>query len=352
MLKERLKLSDFDYQLPKDLIAQFPCEKRDHSRLLVLHRANGQIAHQRFCDIVNYFSAGDCLVLNNTKVISARLIGQREKFQQRLGAGKQEIFLLGKLTKNVYRVLARPAKKLTQGIKILFNDGGNYATVLTDEGMTKIVRFFVNGVKEPWRRLGDVPLPPYIKRMPEDLDKERYQTVYAQSEGATAAPTAGLHFTKELIRSIKNKGVKVIPLTLHVNYGTFAPVKVEDITKHKMYKEYFILPQKTANVINSVRKTGRKVFAVGTTSVRVLETSATNGAGRLKAARGWTDLFIYPPYKFKVIDCLLTNFHFPKSTLLMLVSAFAGKELLFKAYQEAIKEKYRFFSYGDAMLIL
>ena len=359
MLKEKLKLSDFDYHLPRQLIAQYPCEKRGNCRLLVLERTKKKIAHRNFVDILNYFSSGDCLVLNNTKVIYARMIGSREIIHSKsrgCGGGKQEIFLLENLSKNVYRVLAKPAKKLTVGTKVLFNNGSAYATVFADQGMAKVVKFSGNGsVQDFWQNFGQIPLPPYIKRKAEDLDKERYQTVYAKEGGATAAPTAGLHFTKELLKAIQARGVNIVYLTLHVNYGTFAPVKCEDINKHKMHKEYFVLPRKTKGLINATRAKGKKVFAVGTTSVRVLEACTGWGGGTqpmLKAYRGWTDLFIYPPYRFTVADCLLTNLHFPKSTLLMLVSAFAGKDLIFKAYQEAIKKQYRFFSYGDAMLIL
>jgi len=363
-----LRLSDFDYRLPKELIAQYPCAARDSSRLLVLERAKGRIMHQRFADIVNYLSAGDVLVLNDTKVIYARIIGKREEVRPGLGGGKQEIFLLENLAKDTYRVLAKPARKLTVGAKILFNEGDAFATVIAEDGMSKVVKFCGNGGGHPacpagkvagrqdfWRKVGRIPLPPYIKREPQELDKERYQTVYAREEGACAAPTAGLHFTRELLKAIQEKGVNIVYLTLHINYGTFAPVKCEDISKHQMHKEYFILSPEAAEVIKTSRARGKKVFAVGTTSVRVLETCAdTNGLSSpsLKASSGWTDLFIYPPYTFKTVDCLLTNFHFPKSTLLMLVGAFGGRELILKAYQEAMGRQYRFFSYGDAMLIL
>ena len=351
-----MKLSDFNYYLPKELIAQYPCARRQESRLLVLDRAKGEVIHRDFRDIVDYFSAGDCLVLNNTRVICARMEGAREKLQPGSGGGKQEIFLLENLSGNTYRVLAKPAKKLTEGTKILFDKGMLTATVLADEKMSKILKFNANAnTPDLWRKFGQVPLPPYIKRAPEVLDKERYQTVYAEKEGATAAPTAGLHFTRKLLEIIEARGVNVAYITLHINYGTFAPVKSEDISKHRMHKEEFILPRKTAKVINATYARGKKVFAVGTTSARVLETCAGRARQRrflFRAGSGWTDLFIYSPYRFKAVDCLLTNFHFPRSTLLMLVSAFAGKELIFKAYQEAIERRYRFFSYGDAMLIL
>ncbi len=351
-----MRLSDFDYRLPKEQIAQYPLARRANSRLLVLERAKDKINHQNFRDIINYLSPGDCLVLNNTKVILARIVGRRQKSHPQIGGGKQEIFLLENLSKDTYRVLAKPAKKLTTGTKILFNQGDINAVVLAEEGMAKIVKFSGNGnMQGLWSRLGQVPLPPYIKREPQESDNRRYQTVYAKEAGATAAPTAGLHFTKELLRAIQDKGIAIVYLTLHINYGTFAPVKCGDIRKHKMHKEYFSLPQKTAEIINATRARKNKVFAVGTTSVRVVETCAGRGGQTepiLQENSGWTDLFIYPPYRFKAVDCLLTNFHFPKSTLLMLVSAFAGKDLVFKAYQEAIEKQYRFFSYGDAMLIV
>lgn len=349
-----LKLSDFDYCLPKELIAQYPLEHRSSSRLLVLQKNKQKPLHRKFSNIIDYLSAGDCLVLNNTQVIAARMLGAREKLNDKMGGGKQEIFLLDKISKNIYRVLAKPAKKLTQGTKILFKKRVS-AIVLKNEGRTKIVEFHgTSKSQDIWQEIGDTPLPPYIKRTPEKLDKTRYQTVYAKTPGATAAPTAGLHFTKELIEKIKKKGISIAYVTLHVNYGTFAPVECEDVTTHKMHKEYFILPKETASVINQTRKNKGRIFAVGTTAVRVLETCAAKLRTKeeLKARQGWTDLFIYPPYKLKLVDALITNFHFPKSTLLMLVSAFIGKKRLFKVYEGAVKKKYRFFSYGDAMLIL
>lgn len=354
MTRERLKLSDFDYPLPKELIAQYPCPRREDCRLLVLERAKRKISHRRFSDILNYFSCADSLILNNTKVVRARMLGRRARFHSASGGGKQEIFLLEELSKDIYRVLAKPAKKLTVGTKVLFNNGSISATVLADQGMSKTVKFSANGkVENLWQRLGQVPLPPYIKREPQEADQERYQTVYAAEPGATAAPTAGLHFTKELLKAIQDKGINIAYVTLHVSYGTFAPVKCGDITQHKMHKEKFTLPQSAAELVEATKKKGKRIFAVGTTSVRVLEACAGLANTTARGARsGATDLFIYPPYRFKAVDCLLTNFHFPKSTLLMLVSAFAGKELIFKAYHEAIKRKYRLFSYGDAMLIL
>lgn len=356
MPKATLRLSDFDYRLPKELIAQYPCKKRDHSRLLVLDRAKQKISHHHFSDILDYLQPQDALVLNNTKVIPARIIGRRESFPGKGGGGRQELFFLEHLAEGVERVLARPANKLTVGVKVLFDHTDIFASVLADEGRTKLIRFSGNGeAREIWGRLGQVPLPPYIKRTPEELDKERYQTVYARQEGASASPTAGLHFTSDLLQAVKERRVNVAALTLHVNYGTFAPVKCEDIRQHRMHKEYFIFPKQTQEIICSTRAAGKKVLAVGTTSLRVLESRAANCQEErpaLKDQTGWTDLFIYPPYQFKIVDRLLTNFHFPKSTLLMLVSAFAGRDLLFRAYQEAMEKKYRFFSYGDAMLII
>lgn len=353
MEKGTLKLSDFDYQLPKELIAQYPAAQREDSRLLVLDKTCGKINHRSFQDIVDYFSSGDCLILNNTKVIHARIMGRRQRSDSGLGGGKQEIFLLENLAPYTYRVLAKPARKLTVGTKVIFGDGKSSAEVIADQGMKKTVRFSSNGKgRSLWQRLGEVPLPPYIKRIPEDLDETRYQTVFARALGSCASPTAGLHFSQPILKAIENKGVQIVYLTLHINYVTFAPVKTEDIATHKMHREYFILPKESAGIINATTKRGGKIFAVGTTSLRVLETCAKGENNLVSARKGWTDLFIYPPYRFKIANCLLTNFHFPKSTLLMLVSAFAGRELLFKAYQEAIKQRYRFFSYGDAMLIL
>jgi len=348
---EKLKLSDFNYSLPRKLIAQYPAARRDESRLLVLERAKEKIRHRKFPDILEYFTSGDCLVLNNTKVIYARMIGKRKTLSSGAGGGKQEIFLIERLENNVFRALAKPAKKLTVDSEVFFDQENIKAKVLSDEGMVKTIRFSGNGkAGKIWEKLGKIPLPPYIKREPQALDKDRYQTVYAQEEGSSASPTAGLHFTKELLEAIKDKGVNIAYVTLHVGYGTFAPVKSEDISTHKMHKESFTLPTDAAQLINLTRSKGGRVFAVGTTSVRVLEATASKGT--VSGQSGVTDLFIYPPYEFKATDVLLTNFHFPKSTLLMLVSAFSGKKLLFDAYQEAIERKYRFFSYGDAMLIL
>lgn len=351
----KLRLSDFDYSLPPELIAQYPASKRDGSRLLVLNRKAKQITHTKFSSILEYFNSGDCLILNNTKVFCARLRGKRKVLSYG-GGGKQEIFFLEKLSRCTYLVLAKPARKLTVGSEVFFDESSFSAKVLKSEGMIKTIRFPKSSLTdEIWQRLGEVPLPPYIKRKPEALDKERYQTVYAQKEGSAAAPTAGLHFTKEMLQALEDKGVNIGYLTLHVSYGTFAPVKVEDITQHKMHKEEFTLPAKTAKLICETKKNNKRVIAVGTTSVRVMEAVAQNSTAYLdnpKQRHGRTDLFIYPPYKFKSVDVLLTNFHFPKSTLLMMVSAFSGKKLLFKSYCEAIKNKYRFFSYGDAMLII
>lgn len=351
---ENRQLTDYDYHLPAGLIAQYPAARRDKSRLLVLQREKQRIIHQNFSGLIDYLSCGDCLVLNDTRVIWARMMGRREKLAGNRGGGRQEIFLLGKLGNETWQVLAKPAKKLPPGAKVFFNEGGLLAEVLEGQGTLKIIKFSGNDRGEDfWRDAGQVPLPPYVKREARDLDKQRYQTVYAREEGSCAAPTAGLHFTEKLLASIRQKGVRIVYVTLHINYGTFAPVKCADIREHKMHREYYTLPSETAKALNIVRREGKRIFAVGTTSARVLETCVNKNASAqpvFKEDKGWTDLFIYPPYKFKAVDCLLTNFHFPKSTLLMLVSAFAGRELLLQAYQEAIERQYRFFSYGDAML--
>lgn len=356
MPRENWQLTDFDYHLPAGLIAQYPAARRDKSRLLVLQREKQRIIHQNFSGLIDYLSCGDCLVLNNTRVIWARMIGRRETLAGNRGGGRQEIFLLGKLNDGSWQVLAKPANKLPPGAKVFFNEGSLWAEVLEGHGALKIIKFSGNDRGDDfWREGGQVPLPPYIKRKAEAIDQQRYQTVYAREEGSCAAPTAGLHFTEELLASIRKKGVRIVYVTLHINYGTFAPVKCADIREHQMHKEYYTLPSETAKALNTVRREGKKIFAVGTTSARVLETCANKSAPDepvFKEDKGWTDLFIYPPYKFKAVDCLLTNFHFPKSTLLMLVSAFAGRKLLLKAYQEAIERQYRFFSYGDAMLVM
>lgn len=332
-----MKLSEFDYILPKELIAQYPLKDRDKCRLMVLDRSAKRIEHKIFSDVVQYFKKNDLLILNNTKVIPARLFGKRKT------GGKVEIFLLEK--KNpICEALVRPAARLKDGEKIILESGDEVAVLGRGEigRMVKFDRLLEDILKES----GHIPLPPYIDRADETTDKCDYQTVYGVKEGATASPTAGLHFTEGLLEKVKNQGANVGFVTLHTNYGTFAPIKEDDIEKHKMHKEYFELPEETVDAIRRAKDAGGKIFAVGTTATRVLE--YCNG----KSGKGYTDLFIYPGYKFKVVDHLITNFHLPKSTLMLLVSAFAGKDFIFEAYRRAIEEKYRFFSYGDAMLIL
>ncbi|MDP2921531.1 MAG: tRNA preQ1(34) S-adenosylmethionine ribosyltransferase-isomerase QueA [Candidatus Omnitrophota bacterium] len=342
-----MKLSDFDYNLPKELIAQYPAEKRDESRLLVLHKDTGEIEHRIFKDIIEYLNPGDLVILNNTKVLPAKLMGRKET------GGRVEALVLNACdTNNEYEALLKPARGCRIGSKIIFGGGELNAEVSRIENGRRFLKFNCNGDFEKMlETFGEMPLPPYIKRKTSDSDAGRYQTVYAEKKGAVAAPTAGLHFTKKLLSAVSEKGVGVEYVTLHVGYGTFKPVSAENVKEHKMEKEYFEISQGVLDKINN--KKGR-VTAVGTTSARVLETCPTSqvAEGNLRSWTGWTDLFIYPGYKFKVVDALLTNFHLPKTTLLMLVSAFCGREFLFKAYKEAIKEKYRFYSYGDAMLII
>ncbi|MFC1509143.1 tRNA preQ1(34) S-adenosylmethionine ribosyltransferase-isomerase QueA [Candidatus Omnitrophota bacterium] len=335
-----MRLSDFDYFLPKELIAQYPSEKRDDSRLLVLHKDTGRIEHRIFKDIVDYFHKDDLLVLNNTKVMPARLIGKKET------GGKVEVLILK--AGDECEALVKPARGCKVGSKLSFEDGGLKGEVVRIENGRRFLRFECNGNLEGLLdRFGKMPLPPYIKREPVDFDKKRYQTVYAEKKGAVAAPTAGLHFTKEMLSRISKKRVDVEYLTLHVGYGTFKPVKCEDVREHRMEKEYF---EVRPGMVQKLKRVEGKVIAVGTTTTRTLEAMSFMQGEALHA--GWTDLFIYPGYRFKAVQSLLTNFHLPKTTLLMLVSAFCGKELLFKAYKEAVKERYRFYSYGDAMLIL
>ncbi len=347
-----MKISEFDYSLPKELIAQFPLENRDASRLLVLERASGKITHRRFSDIAEYFKEGDALVLNDAKVIPARLFGSREKT-----GGKVEVFLLEKIEEGTFKTLLNPARKFYSGDSIIFNGNTLRAHLVErdNEGFA-VLKFEGSGnLKELLEKTGEIPLPPYIKRRALESDKTRYQTVYARNEGAVAAPTAGLHFTPELLSHIREGKVNISYCTLNVNYATFKPVKEENIEEHKMYKEYFDFPEDAARIISEAKRRNKKVVAVGTTSCRVLETVARHYTSNIKhytELKGYTDLYIYPPYDFKLTDMLLTNFHFPKSTLLMLISAFCGFDIWKKAYQEAIKEEYRFYSYGDAMLII
>ncbi|MBP8975343.1 MAG: tRNA preQ1(34) S-adenosylmethionine ribosyltransferase-isomerase QueA [Bacteroidetes bacterium] len=345
-----MKLSDFKYPLPRNLVAKVPANPRDHSRLMVVDRATQSIEDRKFYEIVDYFEKGDCLVINETKVFQARLIGKKEKTNAKI-----EVFLLRELNaeENVWDVIVDPARKVRIGNKIYFDDGKLWCEVIdntTSRGRT--VRFNHKGdFFKIIDRIGLTPLPPYIKRDPTEKDKETYQTVYARVIGSVAAPTAGLHFTKALLKKIEAKGVTIAPVVLHIGLGTFRSVEVEDLTKHKMDSEYFEIPEETVEIVNKTIDSKRNVFVVGTSTCRAVESSVTVD-GHLKTAKGWTDKFIFPPYDFKIADKLITNFHLPESTLLMLVSAFMGHELMMQAYRKAIKEGYRFFSYGDAMLIL
>jgi len=343
-----MKLTDFDYNLPKELIAQYPCEERDGSRLLVLHREAGKIEHRRFSDIDEYIAPNDALVLNDTKVFPARLMGLTAD-------GKKVELLLLRQDGEFWRALAKPSSRLKEGVRIEFGNGRLYCEVVDAQSEQKLLRFSKNGtLMEIISEIGQVPLPPYIKREAAILDNERYQTVYAKNDGAVAAPTAGLHFTGALIDKIRAKGAQVVYVTLHVGYGTFKPVRDEDITKHIMHEEYYEVSDEAATNLNKVKSRGGRILAVGTTSCRVLEavSSLYPIPYTLYPKAGYTDLFIYSGYKFKFTDALLTNFHLPKTTLLMLVCAFAGRDVIRRAYEEAVKEKYRFYSYGDAMLIL
>ena len=336
---------DFYYDLPPELIAQHPLKDRAGSRLLVLDKETGKIEHKNFRNLIEYLNPGDCLVMNNTRVIPARLYGVKEDT-----GGKIEFLLLKRIDLNTWNVILKPGKRARTGARFVFGDGLLKAEVIEvrPDG-NRIVRFEYDGVwEELLDKLGEMPLPPYIKEKLED--KERYQTVYSKIEGSAAAPTAGLHFTNELLEDIKDKGVKTAYLTLHVGLGTFRPVSVENVEEHVMHTEHYEVSQEAADIINETRKSGGRIIAVGTTSVRTLETVAEDN-GTMKAEIGDTSIFIYPGYKFKVTDSIITNFHLPESTLLMLVSAFAGKENIFEAYEQAVKEKYRFFSFGDAMLL-
>lgn len=341
-----MKTSDFYYNLPPELIAQEPIVERQMSRLMVIDRETGKIEHKIFKDIIEYFKKGDCLVLNNTRVIPARLLGEKEDT-----GGKIEFVLLKQVNGDVWEVILKPGRKAKTGARFLFGDGALKAEILdvVEEG-NRLVRFEYDGIFEQiLDKVGLMPLPPYITRKLQD--KERYQTVYSKHRGSAAAPTAGLHFTNELITQLQNKGVTISYVTLHVGLGTFRPVKVEDVTNHKMHSEFYRISEEDAHKINYARKNGGRVFAVGTTSCRVLE-SASCDNGDLIGKSGWTDIFIYPGYKFKVVDSIITNFHLPESTLIMLVSAIAGREKILEAYNEAVAKGYRFFSFGDAMLIL
>ena len=340
-----MNVSDFNFDLPEELIAQDPLEDRASSRLLVLDKETGDVEHKHFRDILKYLKKGDCLVLNNTKVIPARLFGTKAGTDAKI-----EVLLLKRKSDNVWETLVKPGKKMREGAEVSFGDGllkGKVVGVV-DEG-NRLIQFEYDGIfEEILDQLGQMPLPPYITHQLQD--KNRYQTVYAKHDGSAAAPTAGLHFTKELLEEIEAMGVKIANVTLHVGLGTFRPVKVETIEEHHMHSEFYIVEEEEAKKINDTKKEGGRVICVGTTSCRTLE-SATGEDGILKAGSGWTQIFIYPGYRFKILDCLITNFHLPESTLVMLVSALAGKDHVMAAYEEAIKERYRFFSFGDAMLI-
>lgn len=340
-----MNVKDFDYELPQELIAQDPIADRSSSRLMILDKETGSIRHEIFHDIVKELRAGDCLVINDTKVIPARLFGTKVGTEAKI-----EILLLKRKENNIWEVLVKPGKKAKPGAEILFGDGRLKGTVIdiVEEG-NRLIQFSYEGIfEEILDELGQMPLPPYITHQLKD--KNRYQTVYAKHEGSAAAPTAGLHFTKELLKQIEEMGVTIAHVTLHVGLGTFRPVKVENVQEHHMHSEFYIVEEAEAEKINAAKRAGHRVIAVGTTSCRTLE-SATGEDGVLKACSGWTDIFIYPGYRFKMIDALITNFHLPQSTLLMLVSALAGREHILAAYKEAVRERYRFFSFGDAMFI-
>ncbi|MBD3232250.1 MAG: tRNA preQ1(34) S-adenosylmethionine ribosyltransferase-isomerase QueA [candidate division Zixibacteria bacterium] len=347
-----MRLSDYDYKLPKEYIAQYPCEKRDHSRLLVLHRKTGEIEHRYFYDIGDYLNFGDCLVINDSKVFAARLFGKKKPT-----GGKVEVFLLRQIEEFVWEALVNPGRKLPPGTEVQFEEGfGCEIGNRTDVG-GRIIRFTpVENLSDLIDKYGRIPLPPYVSRDDEAVDRDRYQTVYASVKGAVAAPTAGFHFTPLLLDEIQEQGIKIARITLHPSLGTFRPVTVQDPRDHKMHSEYFSLSPVAADVINATINKGGRIIAVGTTSVRTLEKVAIrdNETERYKAKpmSGSTDLYIYPPYDYKLVDALITNFHLPKSTLLFLVSALAGREKILNAYEEAKRLKYRFFSYGDAMLII
>lgn len=341
-----MKVSDFDYHLPEELIAQEPVEPRDASRLLVLHRQTGALAHRVFRDIIEYLEPSDVLVINDTKVIPARLFGTKK------GTGANvEVLLLKRISQDVWEVLVRPGRRVPPGTWLEFGDGVLAAKVLdTTAAGGRVLEFFYEGVFEAiLDELGQMPLPPYIHK--ELSDKQRYQTVYARKDGSAAAPTAGLHFTPGLLERIATRGITVCSITLHVGLGTFRPVKVDTVEEHRMHGEYYSIDQETALAIQKAKEAGGRVVAVGTTTARTLE-AVMQQHGELAACSGWTDIFIYPGFRFQVVDGLITNFHLPRSTLLMLVSAFAGKDLVLQAYETAIRERYRFFSFGDAMLIL
>ncbi len=349
-----MKLSNFNYELPKELLAEYPSDQRDESKLMILNRDTQKIEHKLFKDIIDYFDDGDVFVLNDTKVFPARLMGNKEKTGARI-----EVFLLRELSRDqrLWDVLVDPARKIRIGNKLYFGDDDSLVAEVIDNTTSRgrTLRFLYDGSYDEFRgkllELGQTPLPKYIKRDEEDFDKERYQTIYAKNEGAVAAPTAGLHFSKHLLKRLQIKGVNISELTLHVGLGTFNPVEVEDLSKHKMDSEELFINQSAVDIVNQAKLNKKKVCAVGTTVMRGLESSVSS-VGTLNPYVGWTHKFIFPPYDFNIANSLITNFHMPKSTLLMMVSAFAGHDFMMDAYQEAIKKKYRFYSYGDAMLII
>jgi len=349
-----MKLSEFNYDLPEELIANYPCDNRDEAKLMVIHRDTGKIEHKLFKDLINYFEEDDVMIMNNTRVFPARMYGNKEK----TGA-KIEVFLLRELNREslLWDVLVDPARKIRIGNKLYFGDDDSLVAEVIDNTTSRgrTLRFLFDGPYEEFKakitELGETPLPKYIKREVEAQDEERYQTIYSKVEGAVAAPTAGLHFSRELLKRLEIKGIHFAEVTLHVGLGTFRSVEVEDLTKHKMDSEQVIISEKTAEIVNNAKRNKRRVCAIGTTSMRAIETSVSTD-GYLNSYNGWTNKFIFPPYEFSIADSLVTNFHTPLSTLLMMISAFCGHELMTKAYKEAIKEKYRFYSYGDAMFII
>lgn len=349
-----MKLAQFSYDLPQNLIAQTPAKNRDESKLMVIHKDTGKIEHKTFKNILDYFDDKDVMIANNTKVFNARLYGRKEK----TGA-KIEVFLLRELNKQnrLWDVIVEPARKIRVGNKLYFGEDNSLVAEVVDNTTSRgrTIRFLFDGSNDELKTIldtmGETPLPKYIKRKPDETDKERYQTVYAKNEGAVAAPTAGLHFSRELIKRLEIKGVRFAEVTLHTGLGTFRPIEVEDISKHKMDAEFYEVDDYACKVVNRAKEDGRKICAIGTTSIRALESSITT-TGMLKPSSGWTNIFIHPPYDFSLTNSLITNFHLPKTSLLIMVSAFMGHELTMEAYKTAIKNKYRFFSYGDAMLII
>ena len=354
VVMNKMKLSQFNFDLPEELIAEYPSENRDDSRMMVIHRDTGKFEHKLFKDVINYIDEGDVMIMNNTKVFPARMYGNKEK----TGA-KIEVFLLRELNREslLWDVLVDPARKIRIGNKLYFGEDDSLVAEVIDNTTSRgrTLRFLFDGPYEEFKKaitkLGETPLPKYIKREVEKTDEDRYQTIYAKEEGAVAAPTAGLHFSRQLLKRLELKGVEFAEVTLHIGLGTFRPVEVEDLTKHKMDSEQAYVTQECADIVNKAKITKQKIIAVGTTSMRTIESSVSTD-GMLKPYDGWTNKFIFPPYEFSIADALITNFHTPLSTLLMMISAFGGHELIMGAYEEAIKEKYNFYSYGDAMLII